>query len=222
MNKEENLPSTVIQTNLNITQNDIATLAIAKGEERIRQNITKQKALIKETEEKIQHCKKEFEKIGNSIIATSTQDIVKNIKKACNILKQIEKISIEINNIIEWDTGYRYNFLAKNSKETISPNIIEINISSRQGGRIKFYRNEFEINAKQKELVSIVENQLSPFLVSCKQELAIFHKKLSDMPAFERQMRAAVIKAQLDKTKSGKEILDSIEHELEKSIKLIG
>ena len=75
-------------------------------------------------------------------------------------------------------------------------------------------KRQLEINEKLQELHEQKAQLLS--------EGVAWRSKQSDIPALERQMRAKVARAQMEKTKVGKDILKSMMDNLDDTVNLIG
>ena len=197
-----------IITEIDYDKHDVITVAMAKIEAKIRENVRNSKSLIKDLEEAIPKAEKEIENIGKKNIPKgllTKEDIFKKAITASKLGKNaVVKIIWDIhrgNNIYNLKI---FKFDANgNTKEGIT-------ISSET---ISFSKDQIAV---EKEIAKFKEQKIAAM-----DEGIRWKSKLNDLPAAERQMRGVVVEAELKKSKTGQALLNVIMAQYENSLKLL-
>jgi hypothetical protein len=215
---EKNLPAVLdISSNFQIDKQDIVTVAIARGEKKIRENIKKSQIAISDIDKQINEKVKLITAHGEEAIDAALDETMMDVGVAMTAL---EKYGIKVDSKDKAiDTDAILNHF-KNKRERGKPNRGSVAfVRDRQQFLIKLV--ELEPTKEQLQLAAEHEK-----LMIQKQEITHeavnWKKKLSDMPAFERQMRAVVVQDEMNKTENGKAILAALDKNFEDAILMIG
>ena len=197
-----------ITTGIDYNKHDVVTVAMAKIEAKIRENVRNSKSLVKSFEEAIPKAKKEIANIGERNIPKgllTKEDVFKKAIAASKLGKNIvAKIICDIrgeNNlynlgIFKFDTNGDTKEGITISSETTSFSKDQISVKK-------------EIEKFEKQKIAAMDDGIR------------WKSKLNDLPAAERQMRGVVVEAELKKSKTGQALLNVIMAQYENSLKLL-
>ena len=197
-----------IVTNINFDKQDIVTVAMAKIEALVRKNVRDFKAkrnnLIKEIEEANKMIVSYGEKNPPKEITKKLAQIEKAFK-AAGISKTVgSRIRFRLTNKNDYELQIaRKDESSDFTNETIGLTYKSVPYSSTQNSLTK----KIETMEEQKE--KAISDGVA------------WKEKLSDMSAVERQMRAKVVEAELNKTAEGKALIDVLTKNYEDTLKLI-
>jgi flagellar capping protein FliD len=209
----EELAVVNVTQEFSIDKQDVVTVAIARGEAKIKNKIRMLQAQIADLKKSNEAIEAEYKAIGEKEVMSRLAGKHKAAEKVVDAIRNdlgIEKTSCTIETQVYT--------VANSSVKLVNSGTLFIKINS---DKSDVERIAFEATAKQRELsekFSANEQQISELTA----EAVSWKRKLSDMPAFERQMRAAIVEQQLEKTVAGREILESLGKNFEESIKMIG
>lgn len=195
-----------ITTEIRIEKQDLVTLAIANGEKKMRKELAALKATIATADKNIADLEKRLEEETQRLIPKTIQNMVKRFNDNKDIDIQ-QKLSCRI---------YR----------GTDNNVVEISIGQKGGGWGSTYvtlaSKKVPFSTAQTNFkVAIKEQQ--ELKEQVQQEAVDIRRKLSDIPAFERQMRARIVELELGKTDEGRKYLASLtDGAVDDAIKLIG
>jgi hypothetical protein len=204
----------VVQTDVLIDKNDIVAVAVAQAEMKIRNNVKRCKQKIEDNNTQIDVLVKKFKTDGENMMNKKFAAKFKSIDLKIQSLKLDLKIEKEFN--IQ-RSGNALNEHGKNITNQIS--IYIIHVDSKQ--TINLIDEKFPATKAQVALAQSIKN-LKDLNEDLTTEGANWRKKLSDIPAIERQMRAKVAEAEMNKTETGRKILSSMLENLDSTIKMIG
>jgi len=213
---EKNLPAVFdISSNFQIDKQDIVTVAIARGEKKIREKVKEAQAAIAELNKEIDSKIKFITKHGEAAVDEALEEISFDVGVAITALEkygikaETRDREVDINAILSY-----------HKKKNFKPN----------HGAISIHRDRQQLLIKSVD-IAITDDQIRLIeehaaLQTQKEQLTTeavgWKKKLSDMPAFERQMRAVVVQDEMNKTENGKAILAALDKNFEDAILMIG
>jgi len=210
----------VSETGLQFDKNDIAAIAVAEAEKKMRMNIKKLRIRMTETEDAISHVQDEIKTLGIETIDLKTKNRIKVIKTGLKATK-IKNLVVEIESSIttvalnEISADYSINSYTirigiwdKDTKYFSGKNIaIETDClvaTQLQRTAMKKYQT---LNEQHKQLTS---------------DSLDWRRKLGDIAAMERQIKAALAKRQIESSKGGKAIIESLLKNFENDLQLLG
>lgn len=202
-----------IQTEVNLDKNDITAIAVAEAEKRIRARIREYQKLVENYDQQIQALDEQFELETKAYFEKKVSKTFQNISKKIAATQLGLKTLLEIQNDSLTHIGKTY------SMEKFNTVTIKI-FSEKFGSLILFHENykpvafQFKIK-EQYNMLKTKKNEAAATGVQWQQ-------KKSDIPALERQMRAHVARTEINKTKIGKTLIDTMMKNLDETIKMIG
>jgi hypothetical protein len=213
---EKNLPAVFdISSNFQIDKQDIVTVAIARGEKKIREKVKEAQTAISDLNKQLEEKTKFITLYGEAAIETELEDTMIDVGVAMtaigkyNIKVETKDKNIDVNSI-----------LGAYKNKQLKPNHGSVSlVRDRQQFLIKTVElgptpDQIRV-AEEHEKLTVQKQDITTEAVNWK-------KKLSDMPAFERQMRAVVVQDEMNKTENGKAILAALDKNFEDAILMIG
>lgn len=213
---EKNLPAVLdISSNFQIDKQDIVTVAIARGEKKIREKVKEAQAAISDLNKQLEEKTKFITLYGEAAIETELEDTMVDVGVAMtaigkyNIKVETKDKNIDVNSI-----------LGAYKNKQLKPNHGSVSLVR---DRQQFLIKTVELGPTPDQIRVAEEHEK---LTAQKQDITTeavnWKKKLSDMPAFERQMRAVVVQDEMNKTENGKAILAALDKNFEDAILMIG
>lgn len=188
----------VSEIGMKFNKDDIVIVAIAKIEKEIRKNIRESKARIKDIDEKINLLRSEFPKDGKS-------NIPKSLSKKKDLLEKSFKSS-RMDKIMKIDIVHSVS-MSENSLNSYSLVFVRMDDEGHRFGSIEAISESSKLTQRQKAILKEHES-----LTKSRQDEidngVLWKRKLQDIPAAERQMKAIVIENEMKKTSEGAAIVD--------------
>lgn len=202
---------------LNFDKNDVASIAIAEAEVRMRQNIKNLTAQIADCDHAIQKTKEEIEKQGEILIEQKIAATVKRIKSGLKATK-VKNFCVEVETQVD--------VYSSNNSNKYDPNNYKISAvlykdKEKVVGRLTLESDCLPSNQLQKTAqknLAVFESQKS----NLTKEALEWRKKLGDMPTLERQIKAALARRQIESTKEGKALIQGLVKNFDNTVKLLG
>lgn len=221
---EQNLP-TIMNTGLNIEtvmrldKQDIVNVAIAKIESRLRNQ-------IKGLSGQIVKLTEELTKAGEMILATGIKALdlhqsADMINTKCDAVIELlgkDKFAIDVTDQIPDRNAILQARRTKN--QTFNSRSYLLSPINGRGG-ITLDSITIPVTGTQIALMNEAD-RCEKDIASVNSEIVGLKRKLSDMPAMERQIRARVVEAELNKSDNGKGLLESLTGQIDEMINLIG
>ena len=204
----------IVQTaNLDFDKEDIAAIAIAEAEIKMRETVKTIRKHIVDIENAINETEDRIHILGNDAITKKTATTLKNIKAGLKTTK-IKTISAELNisvNVVSTTdvpiNHYSIRIILKNKDRLISEMIIE---------RDSFPAIQSQLTEMKK--LHELENQKATLT----SEAMDWRRKLSDMPMLERQIKAKLARHQIEKTVEGRAMINELIKNFDQTVKLLG
>lgn len=202
-----------VQTSAKFNENDLVTVAVAKGETMMREKIIS----LKEQIVKLEGIRDKTSIKHNKTIENITSPLHKAKPELLKALKKVnKKATLEI-------------FTSPSSYDNTPINVVRLifgginGVDSGGRGRTDLANMDVPETQEQKTLRMKIE-KITDDLQDLKNEALSMKRKLSDIPALERQMRAKVVENQIGKTAGGKEFLDTLINgtDISKTLNLLG
>ena len=213
---EKNLPAVLdISSNFQIDKQDIVTVAIARGEKKIREKVKEAQFAISDLNKQLEEKTKFITLYGEAAIDTELKDTMIDVGVAMtaigkyNIKVETKDKNIDVNSI-----------LGAYKNKQLKPNHGSVSLVR---DRQQFLIKTVELGSTPDQIrVAEEHEKLTVQKQDITTEAVNWKKKLSDMPAFERQMRAVVVQDEMNKTENGKAILAALDKNFEDAILMIG
>ena len=213
---EKNLPAVFdISSNFQIDKQDIVTVAIARGEKKIREKVKEAQTAISDLNKQLEEKTKFIILYGEAAIEDELEDTMIDVAVAMTaigkygIKVETKDKNIDVNSI-----------LGAYKNKQLKPNHGSVSLVR---DRQQFLIRTVELGATPDQIrVAEEHEKLTVQKQDITTEAVNWKKKLSDMPAFERQMRAVVVQDEMNKTENGKAILAALDKNFEDAILMIG
>jgi len=195
-----------VETNAKFNENDLVTVAVAKGETMMRERILKIKESISKLEAVHEKLIAKHEKTFDNI-SSPIHKVYPEILKALKKVNKKAELNIST-------------CLRSNSKKQ-NMNVTTLSFIGSSTARLATV--ETPETKEQKDLSKKIDAAYHG-LSDLKTEALDIKRKLSDIPALERQMRAKVVENQIGKTAGGREFLDTLINgsDISSTLKLLG
>jgi hypothetical protein len=207
------------QAELQFDKNDIAAIAVAEAEKKMRMTIKELRAQLIDNDKAIGNVEEEIELLGSQIIDVKLKPKLKLIKAGLKVTK-IKNFSVELHESIEVFpidqvessypiNGYSIHVGIMNQTSKLFDSHICIEKDSLKA-------TQLQITAMKKyRVLKQQKDQLT-------QDSLDWRRKLGDMPALERQIKAALAKRQIESAKGGKELIQNLLKNFENDLKMLG
>lgn len=181
---------------MNFDKNDVVIVAMAKIESEIRRNIRESKNEISRIDKKIIDIDNEYRKNGKDnppkVVVDKEKFYNDVIKKSKDSLGVITVHSVANN---------------KDSLNSYSVMLQELDQDGKVLRSIYILQKNTSLTARQKAILKEMDNLLKERETQVSRGVD-WKKKLNDIPAAERQMKAVVVESELNKSKEGKALVD--------------
>jgi hypothetical protein len=201
------MPEFQVQAEMHLDKNDIVAIAVAEAEKKIREQLTFIKTRIHSIEEDIEKSDQVFVCDGESLLKRKIGKKIKDFSAKVSALGFGLEAEIDIDVMIDQVEELTNNYL--------------LSICGKDGTRMKIISKSFPATKVQldiKDQKTKMHEQKAKLLG----DGVKWRSKQSDIPALERQMRAKIARAQLEKSKGGQSILKSMLKNLDDTVNLIG
>jgi len=201
-----------ITGNFDFDKRDLVSVAVARAERKIRGAIKLGTEVLDKAEKALADKKDEMTKLSD-IQPDKVKKFIAQYKKHIAPL-------FSGKSEIEWE-GTLGNKLGKSEQENIYN--ITVKTESHKNGRdtLNFPAIRIPLTKAQrlttKQVFAIITE-----VRTAEDDLIDAKRKLNDMPTFERQVKAAVVEAQLKGSAEGRKLLTTMEKNFEKTLKLLG
>jgi hypothetical protein len=212
-----------IYTEIDFDKDDVATIAVAEAEARIRKTIQNLMAQTKQLESDIQKMQDKFYDIGDALIKTKFTSKIQTIKDGL-IKTKVPHLDVRIHSNIK---TVQWLDLKQNSELSKKINAYSITIvkKSKDNQRvldtITVEDSAIAINKEQRDLTKSIHDADNRLRTS-KSETIDWRRKLSDIPTLERQVKAKLAKDHLSKSKEGKALINGLINDFDNTVKLLG
>jgi hypothetical protein len=210
-----------VAANFTIDKQDIVTVAIARGESKIRGTIKQLQVEAAELNAKIEINNELIQKLGEASVSSALAVALADGESAAGMLSdygvkvEVSEKRVDVMGITNFwkdPSGLKANIgnvIMRSSGENgrISNIILKSVALPPTQAQIDLAKYNYDLAMQHQKIVTEAVN---------------WKKKLYDMPAFERQMRAVVVQDQLNKTQNGKAVLDALDKNFEQAIQMIG
>jgi hypothetical protein len=212
-----------IYTEIDFDKDDVATIAVAEAEARIRKTIQNLMVQTKQLESDIQKMQDKFYDIGDALIKTKFTSKIQTIKDGL-IKTKVPHLDVRIHSNIK---TVQWLDLKQNSELSKKINAYSITIvkKSKDNQRvldtITVEDSAIAINKEQRDLTKSIHDADNRLRTS-KSETIDWRRKLSDIPTLERQVKAKLAKDHLSKSKEGKALINGLINDFDNTVKLLG
>ena len=210
----------VPMTELNFDKDDVAAIAIAEAEKKMRQNIKDLSKQITDCEAAIIHTKDDIQKQGEAVIETKTAAAMKAIRSGLKATKVKNFLPI-LNMSINVCAYNEFNKNAEINTYTISAAIVSGVNLEQIGTELRLQRDSLPCSQLQKVAMKKLAS-LQTQKRDLTNEALSWRKKLGDMPTLERQIKAALARDQVERTKEGKALVHKLITNFDTTVKLLG
>ena len=207
-----------IEAVIKINQKDLVTVAVAEGENQMREKLRELRGIVNKLKAQIKETNKRVKKLGETHLRKKLKakyDALRDAVYAFNkLLGDGMQMDIIVNDNPRSDlTNYNTAkiFLRKDRE----------NAGTYRDRSMVFWEEDFEFTAEQKKLVEKLE-KLENDKKDTLNEAMRWRKRLSDIPSLERQIRARVVKDQMQKTKEGRALIDAMMTNFTDTVKMLG
>ena len=212
------VPAIVVTKEIDIDKNDIANIAVAEVENKIRKNIKALKKSLDTTEKAIAAAQGAFEdysakyttRLGNRAAKKFTR-----IKTAFK-LSGFKEVKIDVS--VSYNTTPTT--LLDDYEYRKKSNCYQVALMTDEGS----LKLKSQFLSVTKEQVKLAKDCLD--LAKKKQEIIDeslkWRRKMADLPSIERQFKAKIARETMGKTKEGKAIINSLLKNLDADIKMLG
>jgi len=215
----------VITKQIEIDKNDIANIAIAEAELKIKRMIQEMKKQLDENEAKTREKMEELATIGRNLTNAAGHKKATNFIKIFSNLPRLGK-KTEYKFTVEIETGFvtTINHILDETSE----------VQNNYTVYLKFENSRTDL----KSTMQVEEGPIAifPQQVKCAKEIQkleqehdrlyedsiMWRRRLSDIPAIERQIRAKLARRQISQTQEGKEMVEELIKSIDGDIKLLG
>ena len=233
MSEKSLVPKMTTEIMFNFDKQDLVSIAIANGEKQMRQKIKDIKHQINELDNTEQIKLDMLIKNGEDTAAKNFEKISMKIEGGISAMG-LNDLEMEIHCDVNYPKDYMstkdlQNLPNKKVSKQIITNTYKIELARKKDPDFKLKTSSsftllFESMDGTKVQYKIM-NELAE-LVKKRKELfntgVEWRKKLNDIPAFERQMKAAVAKSEMTKTAEGRALLESMMTDIDSVIEMLG
>ena len=197
-----------ISVEATFNKSDLITIAVAKGERILRQNLIDKRKETNDIRKAINDNKDMQGKVLKNLLGSYEP-------QAAALNKIIEKLNPEAVVLTSISIAKVYDY---KKREEFPKNRFTISFKN-----YTIARKDTNLTKEQKDLRAKAKT-LTTALSKSQNEALDIKRKLSDITSLERQMRARMMETQLNSTKEGKVLLNKIlkESGIDSSIKLLG
>ena len=211
-----------ICTQIDFNKDDVAIIAIAEAEKKIRQTIAKLSIELENKKEQLNKLNDDVVNEGENFIRNKflkkLQTINTNLKKTgIPKLEAVVDYIPQIPSLTQLDNKVRI----KNANKYIVKLVIfskdnETRISNMEieSGCVALTKTQKNILTKTKAVDDNIK--------ALKPQILDYRRKLSDIPTLERQIKAKLAAGHLSKTKEGRQVIESLVKNFDETIKLLG
>jgi hypothetical protein len=211
-----------ISTEIDFDKDDVAAIAVAEAEAHIRRTINRLTAQVKYVTDGIEKSKKKVVNIGEALIEIKFAQKVKVIKAGL-VQTKIPRLVVEVIaniDIPKWEI-LKNSSTAARHVNYYSISIVKMDKDNVESGTMKIEENSLPMNKEQHKLVKLIHDEKNKLRL-LKKDAIDWRRKLSDIPALERQVRAKLAKDHLSKSKEGKAMIQNLINNFDETVKLLG
>jgi len=211
-----------ICTQIDFNKDDVAIIAIAEAEKKIRQTIAKLSIELENKKEQLNKLNDDVVNEGENFIRNKflkkLQTINTNLKKTgIPKLEAVVDYIPQIPSLTQLDNKVRI----KNANKYI----VKLVIFSKDN-ETRIYNMEIEsgcvaLTKTQKNILTKTK-AVDDNIKALKPQILDYRRKLSDIPTLERQIKAKLAAGHLSKTKEGRQVIESLVKNFDETIKLLG
>jgi hypothetical protein len=192
---------------LDFNKEDIAAIAIAEAEVKMRETFNTVRNQISDLEKAIEEINDEIRILGEDAISKKTESTLKNINAGLKVTK-IKNIEVQLSKSVENDQNrYSITIILKDKDRVLSQMIVEKDSFPFIQTQTTALKKYFKLEDQKKQLNNEAMN---------------WRRKLADMPMLERQIRAKLARNQIEKTKEGRAMIDELVKNFDQTVKLLG
>ena len=213
------VPVIVTETGMNFDKNDISAIAIAEAEKKMRMTIKKLRGQLIGTEKAIEHVNAEIEILGLDAIRVKVKSKLKTIQTGLKVTK-IKGLTTDLEESVD-----TMPFDETSSDHKINRYSISIGLYDKDAKcfsrTIMVESDGFKATQQQTTAMKkyqALEEQKRQFT----NDSIDWRKKLSDMPALERQIKATLARRQIESAKGGKELINDLLKNFESNLLMLG
>lgn len=216
----------VVKRQIDINQNDIANIAIAEAELKIKRMIRGLKEQIEENEKKTRQKLNELSEIGKNLTEAAAHKKAVNFIKVFTNLGRLGKKAehkFEIKTEVGFVTDVM-DILNERGREAKNTYTVILSFENARAGinsSMKIDYGDIKIFPQQvataKEIRKLDEDH--QVLV---QDSLMWRRRLADIPAIERQFRAKIARIQIGQTEEGQALIDKLVESIDGDIKMLG
>jgi hypothetical protein len=218
-----------IYTGMDFDKDDVVSIAVAEAEKRIRTKINEIGDDSTRVQEQSTALSKQYLEIGKKIIEKKIAPKLILIKRGLSTMKLSDvDFDIEVNlNVyfVDWCAYCDSKERERNFKIANTCKIILVKYDDKLNNRPAGHMDLVGISASADKTQRGISKKISDLkneMHELKKKNVEWRRKLADIPALERQVKAALAKNHLSKSKQGKAIIENIVSNFEDTIKLIG
>lgn len=218
----ENVKTLEISTGIEFDKDDVATIAVAEAEVRIRKTIKQYAAQVASVERLIEINKDKIINAGKTLVDSKFAQKIKTIKAGL-VKTGIPRLDVTVFtevSAISWNQ-LKESPSAKNFN-AYSLFIVKTDKSDKQFvDKLTVEQGAFPATKEQRSLAKLIHDD-NEKLTALKKESIDWRRKLSDIPMLERQVRAKLAKDHVSKTKEGKAMIEGLVNNFDETVKFLG
>lgn len=205
---------------LQFDKNDIAAIAVAEAEKKMRAMIKKLRIQMTEVEKAVADVQEEIRIIGLETINLKTKSKIKTIKTGLKATK-IKDLGVDVDASVqafplsEISSDYAIN------SYTIRIGILDKNEKSLHSANIIIETNAFTATQLQRTAMKRYQTLNEQYEKLTRDSLD-WRRKLGDIAAMERMIKASLAKRQIESATGGKAIIASLLKNFENDLELLG
>lgn len=208
----------ITDAELKFDKNDIAAIAVAEAEKKMRTKIKKLRAQMSDTEQAIENIVNEIQTLGETAIEQKIKGNLKTIQAGLKATK--------IKNFIVDFTTHIDVFSSDEIDSTQAINEYNINLfitdkKKSKTASMSIEHDSFTATQLQRAAMKKYGNLLQQ-KADLTSESLDWRRKLGDIAAFERQIKATLAKRQIESAKGGKELLRDLLKNYESDLMMLG
>lgn len=204
-------PEVLTGTEMKFDKNDVAIVAIAKIEEEIRKNIKQSKDRVIAIDDELNKLSREYTRDGKKTYPSQIDS------KEKFFIDMIKKGKLEKEMGIKKD---HHVIFGEGNENVYDLSLLKLDRKGKAVSSMHILQVTTALSKRQKEIIQ-ESKKLSTERDSNVKNGVEWKKKLQDIPAAERQMKAVIIENELNKSKEGKALVELLKNNYMDRIKAI-
>ncbi len=219
---EKNIPTEISTSKtIEIDKNDIANIAIAEAELKIRRTIKGIKEQLGKVENELNEKRKLLNEESTRLVTETATAKAEKIEPDLYDLNKKRKWKFSLETSINAISDPNAILRDDTPTNTYAVELVFENKTDHLSGHFAIERGEVKLFPAQitlaKEIMALIARQEALI-----EDSLNWRHKMADIPSMERQIRAAIAKRQISQTKDGQALIDQLLKSLDSDIKMLG